>query len=73
MGSLICKNVSYHTSAKWHGLNKIKEFEFEVQSVQPNLIRISLKLPKHIVSYYSDTIAATVTLGVSHNSSAAAA
>jgi hypothetical protein len=27
--------VSYHTSAKQRGLNKIKEFEFEVQTVQP--------------------------------------
>jgi hypothetical protein len=33
--------------------------------VQPNLARISFKLPKYIVSYYSDIVAATMTLGVS--------
>jgi hypothetical protein len=57
-------------SAKWRGLNKIKEFEFEIQTlhlffVQPNLARISFKLQKYIVSYCLGTVAATVTLGVS--------
>jgi hypothetical protein len=27
--------VSYNTSVKWRGLNKIKEFEFKVQTVHP--------------------------------------
>jgi hypothetical protein len=58
--------MSYHTSAKRRGFNTIKEFEFEVQTVQPNLANISFKLPKHVVSYCSSTIAATVTLEVSH-------
>jgi hypothetical protein len=55
--------VSYHTSAKRRGLNKIKAFEFEVQTVQPNLARISFKLPKYVVSYCSGTVATTVPLG----------
>jgi hypothetical protein len=35
MGSLICKNLSYNTGVKQRGLNKIKEFEFEIQTLQP--------------------------------------
>jgi hypothetical protein len=41
--SLICKNVSYHTSANRRGLNKIKEFEFEVQTVQPFMYNLILQ------------------------------
>jgi hypothetical protein len=28
-------NLSYNTSAKRRGLNKIKEFELEIQTLQP--------------------------------------
>jgi hypothetical protein len=34
--------------------------------MQPKLARISFKLPKYLASYRSGTVAATVTLGVSH-------
>jgi hypothetical protein len=30
-------NLSYNTNDKQHGLNKIKEFEFEIQILQPFL------------------------------------
>jgi hypothetical protein len=65
------KNVSYQTSAKRRGLNKIKEFEFEVQTVQPFMYNPVLKdfiqasktrselLFRHC-SCYSDTRGVTI-------------
>jgi hypothetical protein len=39
----MCKNLSYNTSAKQRGLNKIKGFEFEVQTVQPLMYSLILQ------------------------------
>jgi hypothetical protein len=61
-----CKLVS---SDKRQGLNKIKGFEFKFQTVQPNLTRISFKLSKHIINYYSYIVATTMTPVMSQPSS----
>jgi hypothetical protein len=64
--------VSYHTSAKQLGLNKIKEFEFEVQTVQPFMYKPTCKdfiqaskLPSELLfrhyTCYSDTRGVTYT------------
>jgi hypothetical protein len=71
LGSLICKNVSYHTSAKRHGLTKIKDIEFEVQTLQPSMYnpilqgflqasKISSELLFRHCGCYSDTRGVTV-------------
>jgi hypothetical protein len=55
-------------------LVRIKEKSLNLNSsltifdIQPQLARISFKLPKYLVSYRSGTVAATVTLGVSQPS-----
>jgi hypothetical protein len=68
LGSLVCKKLSYNTSAKRRGLNKITKFEIwnsnlTIFYVQSKLARISFKLSKYIASHCLGTVAATVTLG----------
>jgi hypothetical protein len=62
--------LSYNTSAKRCGLNKIKEFDFEIQALQYFMHNLNLQgfhssFQKYIVSYHSATVATTLTLGVS--------
>jgi hypothetical protein len=43
LGSGICNNLSYNTSVKRRGLKKIKEFEFEIQTLQPFMYKPTLQ------------------------------
>jgi hypothetical protein len=63
--------VGYHTSVKQRGLNKIKEFEFKVQTIQPFMYKLickyfiqASKLSSELLfrhcSCYNDTRGATV-------------